>query len=85
MPFAVEQNIAPRPLYVSSLRAQTVVLHPKCFPYASQQRRGSADILSIEAERNGIAVIRVPEEQLLLFIGAAREGFKEHMGKNRVQ
>lgn len=40
----------------------------------------SADILSAEAEQNGIAVIRVPEKQLLVFIGEAREGFKEHIG-----
>lgn len=45
----------------------------------------AADILSMEAKRNGIAVVRVPEEQLLLFIGEAREGFKEHMGGGSVQ
>ena len=39
-----------------------------------------ADILSTEAERHGITVTRVPEEQLLVFIGEARQGFKEHVG-----
>ena len=36
--------------------------------------------LTIEAERQGIIVIRVPEDQLLLFIGEAREGFREQFG-----
>lgn len=35
-------------------------------------------ILVLEAERQGIAVVRVPEDQLLLFIGEAREGFRGH-------
>ena len=37
-------------------------------------------ILPAEAELLGIAVVHVPEEQLLLFIGEARESFKEHFG-----
>jgi len=37
-------------------------------------------ILPAEAEREGIAVVRVPEDQLLVFIGDARESFKEHFG-----
>ena len=45
----------------------------------------AADLLCTEAERNGITVIRVPEEQLLVFIGEAREGFKEHIGGGSVQ
>ena len=45
----------------------------------------AADILCTEAERSDIAVIRVPEEQLLVFIGEAREGFKEHIGGGSVQ
>ena len=44
-----------------------------------------ADILSLEAERYGIDVIRVPEEQLLVFISEAREGFQEHMSKGSAQ
>lgn len=44
-----------------------------------------ADVLCTEAERNGIAVIRTPEEQLLVFIGEAREGFKAHIGGNSLQ
>jgi hypothetical protein len=44
-----------------------------------------ADVLCTEAERNGITVIRVPEEQLLVFIGEAREGFKAHIGGSSLQ
>ena len=38
----------------------------------------TANILAVEAERQGITVVRVPEHQLLLFVGDARVGFKEH-------
>lgn len=34
--------------------------------------------LSKEAERHGITVVRVSEDQLLSFIGEARESFREH-------
>ena len=37
-------------------------------------------ILPAEADRQAIAVVRVPEDQLLVFIGEARESFKEHFG-----
>jgi hypothetical protein len=36
--------------------------------------------LPAEAELQGIAVVRVPEEELLHFIGEARESFKEYFG-----
>jgi hypothetical protein len=42
-------------------------------------------VLPAEAERQGIAVVRVPEDQLLVFIGDARESFKEHFGGGSVQ
>jgi len=45
----------------------------------------TANILSEQAERRGINVVRVPEEQLQVFIGEARESFREHISKNRVQ
>ena len=45
----------------------------------------AADILSAEAERYGIAVVRVPEQDLLVFIGEARQGFQEHVSRARVQ
>ena len=44
-----------------------------------------AQHLSLEAERQGIAVIRVPEVELLLFIGEAREGFRERFGAGGAQ
>ena len=37
-----------------------------------------ANLLQIEAESQGITVVRVPEDQLILFIDEARTGFKEH-------
>lgn len=45
----------------------------------------AADLLSIEAERNKISVDRVPEDQLLIFIGEAREGFQHHVSGGRIQ
>jgi len=46
-------------------------------------REQPADFLAFEAERQGITVVRVPENQLLLFIGEAREGFREHFSGGR--
>ena len=40
----------------------------------------AASFLTTEAARQGIQVIRVPEDQLLIFIGDAREGFRERFG-----
>jgi hypothetical protein len=37
-------------------------------------------VLPAEAERQGIAVVRVLEGELLVFIGEARESFREHFG-----
>jgi hypothetical protein len=39
-----------------------------------------AKLLSMEAEGQGIAVARVSEDQLLVFIGEARDGFRERFG-----
>ena len=39
-----------------------------------------ARFLAAEAERLGIGVVRVAEGQLLLFIGEARESFRERFG-----
>jgi hypothetical protein len=33
-----------------------------------------------EAERQGISVVQVPESELFIFIGEAREGFRERFG-----
>ena len=35
--------------------------------------------LKAEAERLGMAVITTPEDQLLVFISEARDGYREHM------
>jgi len=42
-------------------------------------------VLPAEAERQGIAVVRVPEDQLLVFIGEARESFKEQFSGGSAQ
>jgi hypothetical protein len=42
-------------------------------------------IVAAEAEQQGIAVVRVPEDQLLVFIGEARESFKERVGGGSVR
>jgi len=42
-------------------------------------------ILPAEAERQGIAVVRVPEKELLLFIGEARMSFQTHFGGGSMQ
>jgi hypothetical protein len=44
-----------------------------------------ADVLSAEAEDHGITVNRVPEEELKIHIGEARESFREHLGQGRMQ
>ena len=44
-----------------------------------------ADFLAAEAERQGIGVVRVPDDELLLFIGAARDGFRERFGGGSTQ
>lgn len=45
----------------------------------------TANLLQIEAEKQGITVVRVPEDQLLIFIGEARTGFQERFGRGGVQ
>lgn len=44
-----------------------------------------ANNLSVEAERCGISVKRVAEDQLQLLIAEAREGFQEHISNGRFQ
>jgi len=40
----------------------------------------SAGLLAAEAEHQGITVVRVSEDQLLLFLSEARESFRERFG-----
>ena len=44
-----------------------------------------ADFLTLEAERQGITVVRVPQDQLLVFIGEARVSFSERFGGGGMQ
>lgn len=37
-----------------------------------------ADQVTLEATQHGIDIVRVPESELLIFIGEARDGFAEH-------
>lgn len=36
-------------------------------------------ILPAQAERHGVSVVTVPESDLLMFTGEARQGFREHV------
>jgi hypothetical protein len=40
-------------------------------------REDVADRLTLEATHQRIDVVRVPESELLIFVGEAREGFSE--------
>jgi hypothetical protein len=44
-----------------------------------------AKLMVLEAERQGIVVARVPNDQLEPFVGEAREGFKERFGGGSTQ
>jgi hypothetical protein len=44
-----------------------------------------ANVLTVEAERQGITVVLVPEDQLLLFIADARESFRESFSGGSTQ
>ena len=44
-----------------------------------------ADILAGEAERLGIAVVRIPENELSVYLDEARDGFQEHVSGGRIQ
>ena len=48
-------------------------------------RELAAAYLTVEAGRQKIAVVDIPEDQLLVFIGEAREGFKERFGRGSIQ
>ena len=55
---------------------------PKTLFIPSEQ---PANNLALEAERQKVTVVRVPEDRLLPFIGEAREGFKERFGGGSAQ
>ena len=69
---------------VSALEAKRLLkdaaAHKKQLPktlFVGQQQ--PAENLIVEAERQKIAVVRVSEDQLLVFVGEAIEGFTEHV------
>ena len=43
-------------------------------------RERPAGVLSAEAERRGITVVRLPMDELLPFVGEAKESFRERFG-----
>jgi len=56
-------------------------IHKKQLPKTLFLARERAwDAMAREAERQQIAVVRVPESELLVFIGEAQEGFRERFG-----
>lgn len=44
-----------------------------------------ANNLALEAESQNVTVVRIPEHQLMLMIGEAREAFNEHFGRRDAQ
>ncbi len=44
-----------------------------------------ANILTTESEGLGIAVVRIPENELSVFLDEARDGFQEHVSGSRIQ
>ena len=44
-----------------------------------------ANLLTIEAERQGVAIVCVPSDQLQPIVGEARESFKERFGGGSTQ
>jgi hypothetical protein len=52
---------------------------PKTLLLAREHAGGS---IEREAARQKIAVVRVPESELLVFIGEARDGFRERFGSS---
>jgi hypothetical protein len=44
-------------------------------------REWSAEVITREAERQGIEVVRVPERELVIFVGEAQQGFREWFGQ----
>lgn len=44
-----------------------------------------ANILTTESQRLGIAVVRIPENELSVFLDEAHDGFQEHVSGSRIQ
>ena len=54
--------------------------HKKRLPVTLFVPKGQfQDVIPTEAKRQGVSVVPVPETQLLVFIGEARQGYREHV------
>ena len=54
--------------------------HKKTLPATLFVPKGQfQDVIPTEAKRQGVSVVPVPETQLLVFIGEARQGYREHV------
>lgn len=59
--------------------------HKKRYPSTLFLPKGQFQTtLPAEAKRQNISVVSVPESQLMVFIGEAREGFREHLQENKL-
>jgi hypothetical protein len=45
-------------------------------------REDAADLLTLEAQKKKIDVVRLPESELMVFIGEAREGYEEWVSRS---
>jgi hypothetical protein len=45
-------------------------------------REDAADLLTLEAQKHKIDVVRLPEKELMMFIGEAREGYEEWLNRS---
>jgi len=43
-------------------------------------REWQGEVIAHEAERQNIEVVRVPESELIIFVGEAQQGFRERFG-----
>jgi hypothetical protein len=83
--FAPAGEAEPSRIAVRSLLKEAKA-HEQVLPTTLIIPSGQFDrILAVEAQRQGISVVRVPEDQLLVFTGPARELFKKYFGGGRVQ
>jgi hypothetical protein len=84
--FAPAGDAEPSTMAVVQSMLEEARAHEQALPTTLIIPSGQFDrILAVEAQRQGISVVRVPEDQLLVFIGPARELFKEHFGGDSVQ
>jgi hypothetical protein len=79
------RNVQPSKADVRSLLKQASA-HKKALPKRLLLPIGQfAAVLAAEAERQGIGVVRVPDRQLLVFVGEAQAGFEAQFGGGSVQ